>query len=172
MLKKNHFLDDGWEMYDNMEAKFTFSKNKSINWNGRSRNAFGKTTDGGRGTVVYGTEGSVFVNRKEYILYDLKGNIIENVKSNDNESGVSLGGGGDMTTRHMQNFIDAIKNNVLLNSPIEDAVISQSMVHYANISYRADTSFSIDEKSGKTKNKKANKFWSRTYESGWKIKMK
>ena len=170
--QKNHFLDDGWEMYDNMEAKFTFSKNKSINWNGRSRNAFGKTTDGGRGTVIYGTEGSVFVNRKEYILYDLKGNIIENVKSNDNESGVSLGGGGDMTTRHMQNFIDAIKNNVLLNSPIEDAVISQSMVHYANISYRADTSFSIDEKSGKTKNKKANKFWSRTYESGWKIKMK
>ena len=102
----------------------------------------------------------------------MKGNIIENVKSNDNESGVSLGGGGDMTTRHMQNFIDAIKNNVLLNSPIKDAVISQSMVHYANISYRADTSFSIDEKSGKTKNKKANKFWSRTYESSWKIKMK
>ena len=24
----------------------------------------------------------------------------------------------------------------------------------------------------KTKNKKANKFWSRTYESGWRIKMK
>lgn len=163
--QKNHFLDDGWEMYDNMEAKFTFSKNKSINWNGRSRNAFGKTTDGSRGTVIYGTEGSVFINRQEYILYDLKGNIIENVKSKDNESGVALGGGGDMTTRHMQNFIDAIKNNVQLNSPIEDAVISQSMVHYANISYRADTSFSIDEKSGKTKNKKANKFWSRTYES-------
>lgn len=170
--QKNHFLDDGWEMYDNMEAKFTFSKNKSINWNGRSRNAFGKTTDGSRGTVIYGTEGSVFINRQEYILYDLKGNIIENVKSKDNESGVALGGGGDMTTRHMQNFIDAIKNNVQLNSPIEDAVISQSMVHYANISYRADTSFSIDEKSGKTKNKKANKFWSRTYESRWKIKMK
>ena len=170
--QKNHFLDDGWEMYDNMEAKFTFSKNKSINWNGRSRNAFGKTTDGSRGTVIYGTEGSVFINRQEYILYDLKGNIIENVKSKDNESGVALGGGGDMTTRHMQNFIDAIKNNVQLNSPIEDAVISQSMVHYANISYRADTSFSVDEKSGKTKNKKANKFWSRTYESGWKIKMK
>ena len=170
--QKNHFLDDGWEMYDNMEAKFTFSKNKSINWNGRSRNAFGKTTEGGRGTIIYGTEGSVFINRQEYILYDLKGNIIENVKSEDIESGIALGGGGDMTTRHMQNFIDAIKNNVQLNSPIEDAVISQSMVHYANISYRADTSFSIDEKSGKTKNKKANKFWSRTYESGWKIKMK
>ena len=62
--QKNHFIDDGWTMYDNMEAKFKFSKNKSINWNGRSRNAFGKQRDGGRGTIVYGTEGSVFINRR------------------------------------------------------------------------------------------------------------
>jgi hypothetical protein len=72
----------------------------------------------------------------------------------------------------MQNFIDAIRNNTQLNSPIEDAVISQSMVHYANIAYRANTAFDIDEISGKTTNKKANLFWSRNYESGWEIKMK
>jgi predicted dehydrogenase len=170
--QKNHFINDGWTMYDNMEAKFRFSENKSINWKGRSRNAFGKSRFGGRGTVIYGTKGSVFVNRKEYIVYDLKGNIVENVKSNDIESGISLGGGGDMTTRHMQNFIDAIRNNTQLNSPIEDAVISQSMVHYANIAYRANIAFDIDEISGKTTNKKANLFWSRNYESGWEIKMK
>ena len=170
--QKNHFIDDGWTMYDNMEAKFRFSENKSINWNGRSRNAFGKSRLGGRGTVIYGTKGSVFVNRKEYTVYDLKGNIVENVKSNDIESGISLGGGGDMTTRHMQNFIDAIRNNTQLNSPIEDAVISQSMVHYANIAYRANTSFGIDEKTGKINDANAMKFWSRSYEPGWEIKMK
>jgi len=102
----------------------------------------------------------------------LKGNIVENVKSNDIESGISLGGGGDMTTRHMQNFIDAIRNNTQLNSPIEDAVISQSMVHYANIAYRANTSFGIDEKTGKINDANAMKFWSRSYEPGWEIKMK
>ena len=167
--QKNHFIDDGWTMYDNMEAKFKFSKNKSINWNGRSRNAFGKQRDGGRGTIVYGTEGSVFINRGEYKLYDIKGDIIENVKSFDKESGVELGGGGDMTTRHLQNFTDSIRKGIVLNSPIDDAVISQSLVHYANISYRSDRSFKIDEKSGLIYDRDAMKLWSRKYEPGWKI---
>ena len=61
--------------------KFRFSENKSINWNGRSRNAFGKSRLGGRGTVIYGTKGSVFVNRKEYTVYDLKGNIVSSSNS-------------------------------------------------------------------------------------------
>ena len=167
--EKNHFLDDGWTMYDNMEAKYKFDKNKSINWNGRSRNAFGKSREGGRGTIIYGTNGSVFINRQEYIVYDLNGEVIENIKSNDNESGTALGGGGDMTTRHLQNFIDAIRTGSKLNSPIHDAVISQSLVHYANISFRSGISFKIDNNTGQTKNKKANKFWSRNYEKGWEI---
>ncbi len=167
--EKNHFLDDGWTMYDNMEAKFIFPGDKSINWNGRSRNAYGKSREGGRGTIVYGSTGSVFINRQEYIIYDLYGNKIEKTISKDNESSLSLGGGGDMTTNHMQNFVDAIRSGTKLNSPIDDAVISQSMVHYANMSYRADIPFKINVESGKTNNRKANKYWSRKYEKGWEI---
>ena len=69
----------------------------------------------------------------------------------------------------MQNFVDAIRSGTKLNSPIDDAVISQSMVHYANISYRADIPFKINVESGKTNNRKANKYWSRKYEKGWEI---
>ena len=152
-----------------MEAKFIFPGDKSINWNGRSRNAYGKSREGGRGTIVYGSAGSVFINRQEYIIYDLDGNKIEKTISKDNESSISLGGGGDMTTNHMQNFVDAIRSGTKLNSPIDDAVISQSMVHYANISYRADIPFKINVESGKTNNRKANKYWSRKYEKGWEI---
>ena len=36
---KNHFIDDGWTMYDTMEAKFHFSNNLKIDWNCHSRNA-------------------------------------------------------------------------------------------------------------------------------------
>ena len=168
--KKNHFLDDGWTMYDNMEAKFEFPNSKSINWNGRSRNAFGRKRDGGRGTIVYGTKGSVLINRQEYKLYDIQGILINHVKSNDNESSNSLGGGGNMTTRHLRNFINAIRENEKLNSPIDDAVISQSLVHYANVAYRSDQSFMIDQNSGKIKNRKAKKYWSRDYEPSWEIK--
>ncbi len=170
--EKNHFLDDGWTMYDNMEAKFKFSENKSINWNGRSRNAYGKSIEGGRGTVIYGTEGSVFINRNGYRLYDINGELINDVKSSDYESGPKLKGAGDMTTKHLQNFMDSIRNGTNLNSPIDDAVVSQSLVHYANISYRSDRSLKIDEKTGRIKDANAMKLWSRNYEPGWEIKMK
>ena len=53
-----------------------------------------------------------------------------------------------MTTRHLRNFINAIRENEKLNSPIDDAVISQSLVHYANVAYRSDKSFMIDQNSG------------------------
>ena len=77
-----------------------------------------------------------------------------------------------MTTIHMQNFVDSIRNGTTLNSPIDDAVISQSLVHYANIAYRSNKSFVVDDNTGKIKNKKANKYWSRDYEPGWKIEKK
>ena len=75
-----------------------------------------------------------------------------------------------MTERHMKNFFDSIKTGESLRSPIDDAVISQSMVHYANISYRANQSLIIDDISNRIKSKKAMKFWSRDYEKGWYIK--
>ena len=107
---------------------------------------------------------------QEYKLYDIQGILINHVKSNDNESSNSLGGGGNMTTRHLRNFINAIRENEKLNSPIDDAVISQSLVHYANLAYRSDQSFMIDQNSGKIKNRKAKKYWSRDYEPSWEIK--
>ena len=44
---KHHFIDDGWEMYDTMEAKFKFGNNKTNVWDGKSRNNY-DTYGGGR----------------------------------------------------------------------------------------------------------------------------
>ena len=49
-------------------------------------------------------------------------------------------------------------------------MISQSLVHYSNAAYRSNQSFTINQKSGKIKNKKAKKYWSRDYEPGWELK--
>ena len=87
---KNHFLDDGWTMYDTMEAKFEFPNNLKIDWNCHSRNSYYKKMMGGRGTVVYGTNGSAFINRNGYSVYDLNGKEIKNSVSNDKESSLSL----------------------------------------------------------------------------------
>jgi len=163
---KRHFLDDGWEMYDTMEATFKFAGNKIIVWDGKSRNNY-NTYGSDRGTIIFGTEGTVFVNRNEYKLYDRKGDVIKSHDSASIEAGNALGGGGDMSTKHVQNFFDGIRGKVKLNAPIVDASISNAMVHYANIAYRINSAFDIDDKTGYMFNKDAMGLWSRTYEPGW-----
>ena len=158
-------------MYDTMEAKFKFDGGKTITWDGQSRNAFEKSKEGGRGTKIWGSKGSAFINRSGYQLYNLKDDLIFDSLSKDNNNRYSSGGNiGNMTQRHMKNFFESIRYGEKLTSPISDAVISQSLVHYANVSYRSNQSLKIDSKSAKIKDKRAMKFWSRDYEKGWEIK--
>ncbi|TDT47388.1 putative dehydrogenase [Maribacter spongiicola] len=166
---KKHFIDDGWEMYDTMMAKFTFEENKQIEWDGKSRNAY-NTYGSGRGVIIYGTEGTVFVNRGHYKLFDRKGKLIEEVSSGGQEGGVALGGGGDMSTIHVMNFFEAVRGNESLQAPIDDANISMAMVHYANVASRIDEGFDIDSTNGTMFNREAMKLWGKPYEESWKSK--
>lgn len=165
---KAHFKDDPWTMYDTMMVDFTFPGGKSISWDGKSRNGY-STYGSDRGTVIYGSEGSVFVNRNGYRLYDRDGKMVRERKSGGEEAGTALGGGGDMTTLHVRNFLDAVRGKVKQNSNIEDGAISTHLCHYANISYRmGNKSLVIDPNTGHFKDKKTmKKFWSRDYEKGW-----
>ncbi|NJX14443.1 Gfo/Idh/MocA family protein [Tamlana crocina] len=166
--EKRHFVEDGWEMYDDMEATFKFRDNKIIKWDGKSRNAYG-TYGPGRGTIIYGTNGAVFVDRSKYILYDRGGNILKDSESETNESGTALGGGGQTSTKHVQNLFDAIRGKSPLTAPIEDTSISMAMVHYANIAFRINQAFDIDDKTGFMYNRAAMALWGRNYEKGWEI---
>ena len=167
---KRHFIGDGWEMYDTMEVTFRFNENKIIQWDGKSRNGY-DTYGYDRGTIIYGSEGSVFVNRSKYVLFDRKGKVIKDNKSASTEAGTALGGGGDMTTAHVMNFFDAIRGKAKLTAPIDDAAISMAMVHYSNIAYRVGRGFDIDEKTGRMFDRDAMKLWGRDYEPGWEPKI-
>ncbi|MGI6048229.1 MAG: Gfo/Idh/MocA family protein [Petrimonas sp.] len=167
---KRHFIDDGWEMYDTMDATFIFPEDKVIKWDGKSRN--GHITYGAdRGTIIYGTEGTVFVNRDKYILYNRSGKVVKESTGDSNEAGTALGGGGDMTTAHVLNFFDAIRGKAKLTAPIDDANVSMAMVHYSNIAYRIGRGFDIDNKTGRIFDRDAMKLWSREYEPGWEPKL-
>ena len=166
LADKRHFQDDGWEMYDTMEATFRFAGNKVIQWDGKSRNA-AQTYGAGRGTLIYGTEGSVFVDRNQYRLYDRKGTLVKSYDSASQEAGTALGGGGDMSTSHVVNFFDAVRGKGELNSPIDDGVVTMAMVHYCNIAYRIGKGFEIDDKTGRMFDRDAMKLWGREYEPGW-----
>ncbi len=168
---KRHFKNDGWVMYDTMDATFRFPENKIIKWDGKSRSGY-STYGSDRGTIIYGSEGSVFVNREGYSLFDRKGKKIKDSKSKGTEAGNTLGGGGDMTDTHIANFFNVIRGTESkLNSPIEEGAISQMMCHYANISYRIGKSFNINTGNGHILDNDGMKLWGRQYEKGWEPKI-
>ena len=168
--EKRHFLDDGWEMYDDMEVSFRFAGDKIIQWDGKSRNGY-PTYGSGRGTIIYGSEGTVFVDRGGYILYDRRGKVVKDSKSASQEAGTALGGGGDMSTAHIENFFNTIRGKGSLNAHIADGAITMALVHYSNIAYRIGKGFDIDDVSGKIYDRDAMKLWGREYEPGWEPKI-
>ncbi len=164
---KHHFPDDGWTMYDTMMGTLYYPENKTIEWDGKSRNAY-NTYGSGRGTIIYGTEGTVYVDRGGYRLYDRGGNVIRTSESGGDEGGTALGGGGDMSTRHVVNFFNAIRGTEEPRSPISEGSISTQMGHLMNISSRLGKSFEIDITTGRAFDRDAMALWGREYAPGWK----
>ncbi|MDR8390068.1 Gfo/Idh/MocA family oxidoreductase [Aliifodinibius sp. S!AR15-10] len=168
---KQHYPEDGWTMYDTMYATFEFPGEKVINWDGKSRNGL-DTYGSGRGTIIYGTEGSVFVNRGEYKLYDRAGDLVREKSSGGSEQGTALGGGGSMSTRHVANFLQNIRGEAdQQNSPIDEGAKSVHMCHLANIAWRTGKSFDVDTSTGHAYDRKAMELWGRDYEPGWEPKI-
>ena len=167
---KRHFKDDGWEMYDTMYATFDFDNGKVINWDGKSRNGY-NTYYGGRGTVIYGTERTVLLDREHYKVFDRSGKKIKERISGNSEGGLALGGGGDMSTTHVLNFLDAIRGNVKLNSPIDEGAKSTLLCHLANISSRLNKSLELDSSNGHIFDREGMKLWRREYASGFEPKV-
>jgi predicted dehydrogenase len=165
---KFHFHEDGWTMYDTMDAMWRFPGNKIIKWDGQSRNGY-QTYGYDRGTVIYGSTGSVFINRSGYKLYDRTGKLLRERLTGDDEGGTALGGGGDMSTLHILNFFDAIRGKSRLKAPIEEGVKSTLLGHLANISYRIGKGFDVNCSNGQALDREALKLWSREYEPGWEL---
>ncbi|WP_020569909.1 Gfo/Idh/MocA family protein [Neolewinella persica] len=165
-----HF-DDDWEAYDTQDVGFEFPENKMISWHGRSCNGMPKY-DRGRGSIIYGTEGTVIMDRAGYWVYDLKGKEIRSEKEAGNNVSMGTSGGGSLTDGHAANFISAINSGEQLNSPIDDANPSVTMCHLGNIAQRTTGTLHLDPKDGRPiNNPEAMKLWGREYEKGWKPKV-
>jgi predicted dehydrogenase len=167
---KNHFINDGWTMYDTMDASFKFAGNKTIQWDGKSRNDY-NTYGAGRGTIIYGTEGSVYIDRGGYKLFNREGKLLKENLSSGSEGGTQLGGGGDLSTLHLVNFFDTIRGKSEQKSPIDEGVKSTLLCHLANIASRTNEILECNPENGHIINSmKAMKMWSREYENGWEPK--
>ena len=164
---------DDWETPDTQLISFQFGDDASFSWEGRSCNTM--PVDGfGVGTAFYGDTGTLFISGgNEYKIYDLKGKIVKDVKSElVFEQGNLLNPSEALDVFHFRNWFDAIRSGAPLNSGLADACISTQLVQLGNIAQRMGRSLQIDPKSGRILNDpEADKLWEREYEPGWEIKI-
>jgi predicted dehydrogenase len=163
-----HFQDD-WETPDTQTINWEFPGGKSMAWEGRSCNAF-PVEGRARGTMVHGTEGSALLDGTEYSFFDRKNKIVHEVKGGapvDATNTVSSTGIA-YDAEHFQNFVDAIRDGVPLNSPVSDANTSVHLLHLGNISQRVGRELHCDPATGRIQGDvEAMKLWRRDYAPGW-----
>ncbi len=164
---------DDWETPDTQVINLDFEENVSMTWEGRSCN--GKKIEGSSvGALFYGEEGSLLIGGgNSYRVFDLKGNILKDIKTEQkidprNKTNPSEA----LDALHIQNFFDGILKGSKLKADIDSGHKSTLLVQLGNISQRIGRSLSIDNETGHIRNdKEAQKLWSRTYESGWEMKL-
>ena len=163
---KYTFQDD-WEFVDNQQVTYTFADNKFLTWTGHSRGII-KPTQPGRGSTIYGSKGSIMLDRNFYQLYDLDGNLLKEELEGGSSETTNTRGEGQLDTNHISNFFAGIREDKSLNSDISDASISTMLCHLGNMAQDAGETLKIDTATGKiTNNAKAMESWKRTYQEGW-----
>jgi predicted dehydrogenase len=161
------FKDD-WQFYDTLVTNFGY-KDKTISWEGRCCQGM-KVYDRDRGSAIMGTKGTVVIDRDGYDVYDWKGKQIDTFRTGKSTSSSDLLGIDNMTDAHFANFIGAIKSGEKLNSPIQVANVTVTMLLLSNIAYFMDRTLHLDTSNGHVRNDpEAMKLWGREYEKGWEV---
>jgi predicted dehydrogenase len=160
--------NDDWQFYDTLVTNFAYP-GKTLSWEGRSCQGM-KVYDRDRGSAIMGTKGTVIIDRDGYDVYDWKGKQIDTFRTGKTTSSSDTLGIDTMTDAHFANFIAAIKGEAKLNSPIQVANTSVTMLLLSNIAYFMDRTLHIDTKNGHIKDDpEAMKLWGREYENGWEV---
>jgi len=160
--------DDDWEFYDTQVIGWEFKDRKAILWEGRSCN--GRPVEGrGRGSDIYGEEGTLVIDRNGYVIFDKNNKVIEEVSSGDANASMDTSGvGGSLNGAHIANFINGILKGEKLNAPANEGAKSVLLCHLGNIAQAKGRSLQIDPRNGRiVDDPDAMKMWSRDYEPGW-----
>jgi predicted dehydrogenase len=166
------FKDD-WQTPDTQVAGFEFGNNKAITWEGRSCNVF-PVEGAGRGFIIYGDKGTLVNDGNgDYKIFDEKNKLIKEVKSDvkaDPNNPVSASGNLDLY--HFQNFVQSIRGEAKLSSPVNEGYKSVLLCLLANIAQRTGKTLHCNPENGHIlDDKEAMKLWKREYEKGWEPKV-
>ena len=170
-LGGKYTYQDDWEFVDNQQVTFKYPKGKFITWTGHSRGLI-QPKRPGRGVTIYGSKGSIQLDRNFYKLYDLGGNLINSEFENEISQTTDTRGQGNLDVNHVGNLFDGIRKDKSLHAEIKDASISTLLCHLANMAQDAGEELHIDQQSGKVLNNlNVMKNWKREYEKGWEPKV-
>lgn len=117
------------------------------------------------GNFFYGTEGWAAMSDAGFQAFKGESNELTM------EERPERGPGGDATGLHMQNFLAACRsrNQKELHDGLENAVISASMCHLANISYRVGRKLNLSAGPKFVNDPEANKMLTRDYRKGYAV---
>jgi predicted dehydrogenase len=164
---------DDWETPDTQIINLDFDKGVSMSWEGRSCN--GKPIEGSSvGVVFYGENGSLLIpSGNSYTIFDLQGKVVKEVKEQQKIDPRDVSNPSEQVDAlHIQNMFDAINNGTALHSGVDSGFKSTLLVQLGNIAQRVGRSLDIDQTNGHIlKDKEAAKYWSRSYEKGWEMKL-
>ena len=162
-------FQDDWQTPDTQIANFEFGSKKAITWEGRSCNKF-PVEGSGRGFIIYGDKGTlVNLGGGDYKIYDYGDKLIKEVKG---EAGADpnnpVSATGNLDFYHFENFVNSIRGEAQLNSPVNEAQKSVLLCHLANISQRTGRTLDCDPANGHIlHDAEAMAYWEREYEKGW-----
>jgi predicted dehydrogenase len=151
-------FNDDQETPDTHTVGFEFPGRKQIVWEGFSCNMIPREKPAD--IQFCGEKGTLTINGGNYTIYDVKGKEIAAEKG--------MGGDG----AHFANFIDAVRGEAKLNSPITEGHKSTLLCHLGNIAHRTGRTLKCSDKDGKIENDaEAMKLWSKEYAKGFEPKV-
>jgi len=168
-----YMYQDDWQTPDTQVINLEFENKSMISWEGHSCN--GKSIEANSvGIIFYAEQGSMVIESgNSYKIYDLKNNLVKEVKNNFTVDARNLSDPSqNLDALHILNFFDGIRLGTRLNSDIVSGHQSTLLVQLGNISQRVGRSLAINPTNGHILNDKAAmKFWSREYQPGWEPKI-
>lgn len=166
------FKDD-WQTPDTQTISWDFAEGKTMNWEGRSCNDY-PIENKPRGVLIYGTDGTAWLDGDDYAIYDKKRRVIKSGKSTEvvDPTNIISASGMGMDKAHVSNFLEAVRGREQLNCPIEEGYKSVTLLHLGNIAWRVGRQLNCNPENGHIVNDHdAMKLWKRKYERGWEPKV-
>jgi hypothetical protein len=124
--------------------------------------------------LFYAENGSMLITAgNSYKIFDLENNLVKEVLDDGAVDPLdSANPTESLDAIHIRNFFDGIVSPEKLATPIDSGHKSTLLVQLGNISQRVGRTLDLDPLNGHIlKDREANRYWKRSYEPRWEMKL-